>query len=122
MLGSIALVLLLFSLGLGYPVCGLLSLGALLLGLSTRRRIRATGTGRPGQARAAVLIGGIGLGLSIIAALVWAGLDASGYQPEDLQRWLEDQLEQRRTTPGPDGDRGGDVISSESSPVTPREL
>jgi hypothetical protein len=97
--GSIALLLLVLSLGLGYPVCGLLSLSALLLGVNARRRIKATGKGRPGQAKAAIWVGAIGLILAIVAAIVWAGLDASGFSPDDLRQWLEDRLEEQRSTP-----------------------
>lgn len=87
--------------------------------MNVRRRIAATGVGRPGQAKAAVVIGGIGLALAIIAAIVWAALDASGFQPEDLQRWLEDQLERQRSVPDPDGGGGGDVVSSPALPSDP---
>jgi hypothetical protein len=97
--GAISLLLLMLSFGIGWQLCGLLSLTGLMLGMHARRRIKATGVGRPGQAKAAIWVGVIGISLAIVAAIVWYGLDASGFSPDDLRQWLEDRLEEQRTTP-----------------------
>ena len=98
--GSIALVLLLLSFGVAFAVTGVMSLVAVMLGLLARQQIRERGQGRAGQARAAIWVGGIGLGLAILAFVVWTALDAGGFGPDDLQRWLEEQLERQRTREG----------------------
>lgn len=96
-IGAIAILLLLLSLGLGYFVCGTFSVIALMLGLLARQQIQQRGTGRAGQARAAIWVGGIGLTLSIIAAITWLILEANGFAPEELRDWLEERLEAQRT-------------------------
>jgi hypothetical protein len=93
---AVALLLLVFSVGVGYPASLVIGAVALGLALGSRRR-----EGRPGQARAAVILAGLAVGLSIVAAIVWLALQSSGYGPDDLQRWLEDELrrmDQRRSS------------------------
>jgi hypothetical protein len=109
--GSISLLLLFLSVGLGYPLCGLMSLIALMLGVRAHRRIKAGAPGRPGQAKAAMWVGGIGILLAIAAAIIWAGLDASGFSPDDLRQWLEDRLEEQRAVPRDTGAPGDSVRS-----------
>jgi membrane-bound ClpP family serine protease len=94
--GAIAVVLLLLTVGVGFFITGVMGIVSIMLGLLARQQIRQAGTGRAGQARAAIWIGSIALGLSIVAFIVWTALDASGFQPDDLQRWLEDRLEEER--------------------------
>ena len=95
--GSIAIVLLLLTIGVGFFVSGVMALDSLMLGLLARQQIQQAGVGRAGQARAAIWIGSIALGLSLVAFVVWTALDASGFTPEDLQRWLEERLEEQRS-------------------------
>jgi len=94
--GAIALLLLLLTVGVGFFVTGVMGLVSVMLGLLARQQIRDAGVGRAGQARAAIWIGSIALGLSVVAFVVWTALDASGFSPQDLQRWLEDRLEEQR--------------------------
>lgn len=95
-LASVAIALLFISVGVAYPLGALLSAVALAMSLTVRRRITTGGPGRPGQARAAVVVSSIALGLAVMAAIVWIGLESTGFTPEDLERWLEDELERRR--------------------------
>lgn len=92
--GAISLLLLLFSLGLFFLYCALLSLGALFGGRAVRRRDAAAGREPSGRARAAIVLAWVGIGLSVLAAVVWLSLDAAGISPNDVQRELE-QLEDR---------------------------
>ena len=96
-IGSIALLLLVLTIGVGYFVTGVMSLVAIGFGLLARQQIREAGVGRAGQARAALWIGGIAFGLSIVAFIVWTALDASGFSPQDLQHWLEERLDEQRS-------------------------
>ena len=95
--GAIALLLLLLTVGVGYAVTGIMGAVAIMFGILARAQIRDAGVGRAGQARAAIWIGGIALGLSIVAFIVWTVLDASGFTPQDLQQWLEERLEEERS-------------------------
>jgi hypothetical protein len=98
--GAIALLLLFMSIGVAFAVTGVMSIVAILLGMLARQQIRERGEGRSGQARAAIWVGGIGLALALAAFITWTALDASGFTPEDLQRWLEERLEEQRSRQG----------------------
>jgi hypothetical protein len=95
-LGAASLLLLFLSAGLGYYLCGLISLVALALGTTARRRIRAGQPGREGQAKAAVTVASIGLGLALVAAIAWAILSHAGFGPDDLRQWLQDLQDRLR--------------------------
>jgi hypothetical protein len=94
--GSISILLLVFSFGVGWSVCGAFSFVGLMLGRLARQQIMQKGEGRAGQARAAIWVGGIGLALSLVAAITWLALEANGITNEDLRDWLERQLEAQR--------------------------
>ena len=81
--GAISVVLLVLSLGVGFPLCSVLSLTALL-------------AGRRAKHRPAVVLGWIGIGAALVAAIVWAGLDASGFTAEELRTWLDQRRESIR--------------------------
>ena len=102
--GSISLLLLVLTIGVGYAVTGVMAAVAIMFGILARNQIRQAGVGRAGQARAAIWIGGIALGLSVVAFVVWTALDASGFSPQDLQEWLEDRLEEQRDRTRPSSD------------------
>ena len=105
--GAIALLLLVMSVGVAFFVTGVMSVVAILLGALARQQIRERGEGRSGQARAAIWVGGIAFVLSVIAFITWTALDASGFSPQDLQEWLEERLDEQRTRQG--GGSGDDV-------------
>ena len=94
--GAISLLLLVMTVGLSWFITGAMSVVAILLGVLARQQIKERGVGRAGQARAAVWVGGIGLGLAVVAFIVWTALESSGFTPQDLQQWLEEQLEEQR--------------------------
>lgn len=94
--GAIAILLLVLTVGVGYFICGVFSSIAVLLGLLARQQIQQRGHGRAGQARAAIWVGGIGMALSVIAAITWIALEANGFAPTELRDWLEERLEQER--------------------------
>jgi hypothetical protein len=94
--GSAGLLLLVFSAGISFPFTIGLSLVALMLGTVARRRLEAGAPGRPGQARAAVVVGAVGLGLAAVAAVVWMILAANGITPQDLQDSLQREAERLR--------------------------
>ena len=103
MVGSIALALLLLTLGTGFFVTVPASIVALVLALAARRRVEAglTAAGA-GPAQAGKVIAWIGIVAGIVAGIVWIVLIASGV---DVQEWLEDlrrDLEERE-----DGGGGG---------------
>jgi hypothetical protein len=82
--------LLVFSLGLSF-------LFSLPLGLTGWVcAARAPADVRPGQRRAGRWLAIAAVALSVAAAVVWLGLTAAGYSPEDLQRTLEEELERQR--------------------------
>ena len=98
--GAVAILLLLLSVGFAAAVTGVMSLVAILLGMLARQQIQQRGEGRAGQARAAIWVGAIGLALAVIAVIV---LNAVDLTQEELQRWLEDELEQQRMRRREDG-------------------
>ena len=95
-LGASSIVLLVLSVGVAFAVSLVLSALALLLGTRLRHAIAAGRPGRESQARAAVTVAWIGLGLSVVAGVTWLVLSASGMTPQDLQETLEREVERRR--------------------------
>lgn len=106
-MGSLSIALIIFTLGLAFTLSIVLAGIALGMGLQVQRRVRRGAPGRPGQARAAVIVASIALALGVIAAIVWVGLESAGFTPEDLEQWLrdaQDNLERRQGDDGPTGD------------------
>jgi hypothetical protein len=79
-----SLALLVISLGLSF----VLSLPLALTGW-----VCASRSGRPGAGRTLSIIA---VALSVAAAVVWLGLMAAGFTPEELQRSLEQELQRQR--------------------------
>jgi hypothetical protein len=98
-LGIIGLVILVFTLGLGFFLAVFASGAAWGLGVAARRRI-ASGAqrGGEGQAKAGLYLGVAGVALSVVAAIVWIALLASGFDLEEWQRELERELERQRNS------------------------
>jgi hypothetical protein len=96
--GAAGLLLLIFSLGVSFPISIAFFLLGYLFGNQARRRLREGEPGRPGQARAAIVLAGIGLALAAVAAITWAILAANGITPQDLQDWLERETERLRNS------------------------
>lgn len=94
--GAAGLLLLVLSAGASYTITIGLSLLALLLGRQARKRLDAGEPGRPGQARAAIVVAAVGIGLAGLAALVWIVLSFYDITPSDLQDWLEREAERLR--------------------------
>ena len=95
-LSAISVVLLVLSIGVGFMICGLVSVVALGLALTARKRFQAGQPGRESQIKTAFVFSIIGLVLSAVAAAVWLGLESNGITPTDLQDWLERELDRRR--------------------------
>jgi hypothetical protein len=93
---AVGLVLLVLSAGASYFYTILLSLFALALGRHAKRRLAAGEPGRPGQARAAIVLASVGLALAGVAALVWIVLSFYDITPRDLQETLEREAERLR--------------------------
>ena len=95
--GIAGLLLLVLSLGLGFFFALPCSIAAWLLGVHAKRSIAdgrlAAGAG---QAHAGQMIGMIGVGLGVVAMVVWIALIASGFSIEGFQQDLERELEQQR--------------------------
>jgi hypothetical protein len=98
------------GLAIGAIVLGVLSVGLLLMSLGTsfvfslpmsgaawafgaRARQRAP---EGGPAQAAVVIGMVGVGLAVAAAVIWIALFSAGISLEDLRDYLERKLEEQR--------------------------
>ena len=96
----LSLVMLVLSVGVAWGVSSLLSLVALGLALSARQRLRAGLPGRESQVRTAFVFALVGLVFAAVAAAIWLGLQSNGITPQDLQDWLERELEQRREKSG----------------------
>jgi MFS family permease len=95
--GIAGLVILVFTLGLGFFLAVFASAAAWVLAVAARTRIASgEATGGEGQAKAGLYMGIGGVALSVIAAIVWIALLASGFDIEDWQRELERELETRR--------------------------
>ncbi|MBA2515064.1 MAG: hypothetical protein H0V26_12185 [Solirubrobacterales bacterium] len=111
--GIVGLLLLVFSLGLGFFFALPCSIAAWLLGGQAKRRIAdgrvATGIG---QARTGHIIGKVGVGLGVIAMVVWVALIVSGFSIEGFQQDLERELEQQRDT----------GAQETSAPTSPKSL
>src|SRR3954453_12750363 len=95
-IGASSILLLALTAGLAFFISMVLSAGSLLIGSRLRLAIRAGRPGRESQARAAVTVGWIGLGLAIVAAVTWIALSAGGVSPQDLQDALEREVGRRR--------------------------
>src|SRR5688572_15331274 len=93
-LGAISILLLFVSIGTGYQISLVFSLLALGFGLLARKQITERKVGRAGQARAAIWVASIGLGLAIIAMIVWLSLEASGYTQAEFLESLRDKVEE----------------------------
>ena len=86
--GATGLILLVLTAGLSYIFSLVLALIGLALGRRAQRSIAAGAPGRPGQARAAVVVAFVGIGLAGVAATAWIILAANGVTPGDLVRAL----------------------------------
>jgi hypothetical protein len=95
-LGALSLLLLAASAGLMFFLTLLLSALALLVATQLRTAILAGRPGRETQARAAVIVAWIGVGLSVLAGVAWVVLWANGYTADDLRQALE-ELRQNRS-------------------------
>ncbi len=89
--GILALLLLLLTAGTAYLLSGILGLSALMFGRAAQRKAATGGPGRPGQIRAAMLLGGGVLALALIAAVAWFILSENGITQMDLRDALERQ-------------------------------
>ena len=98
-MSALSLVLLILSVGVAWGVSSLLSLVALGLALTARQRVRAGLPGRERQTRNALVVASVGLVLAAVSAAVWLGLESNGITPQDLQDWLQRELERRRAEP-----------------------
>lgn len=95
--GIVGLLLLVFSLGLGFFFALPCSIAAWLLGVHAKRRIADGRTSAgAGQAQAGQVMGMIGVALGLVAMVVWVALIASGFSIEGFQKDLERELEQQR--------------------------
>jgi uncharacterized membrane protein len=92
-----SILLLLVSVGVAFFGSMVLSAIALLTATRLRHAIQAGRPGRESQARTAVILAWVGLGLAVVAGIVWIILAASGVTPQDLQDTLERQLERQRS-------------------------
>ena len=96
-LGIVGLGLLVLSLGTLFLITIPCSIGAWVLGIQGRRLVdRGVLAGQRAQARAGVWLGAGGVGLGIVAMVVWIALIASGFSVEDFQQDLERELERSR--------------------------
>jgi hypothetical protein len=98
--GSIALAILLLSLGTTFFLTVPASVVGLVLAMAARRRIEAglTAAGA-GPAQAGKVIAWIGIVAGIAAGIAWVILIASGFSFEDLRDELERELERQRDRP-----------------------
>lgn len=95
------LVVLLFTLGLGFFISLACSGAAWGMAIAARRRLRAgRASGGEGQAKAGLYLGIAGVVLGIVAMIVWIVLLASGFDLEQWQRDLERELERQRRGEG----------------------
>lgn len=95
--GILGLLLLVFSLGLGFFFALPCSIAAWLLAVHAKRRIAdGRGSTGAGQAQAGLMMGMVGVALGVVAMVVWVALIASGFSIEGFQRDLERKLEQQR--------------------------
>jgi hypothetical protein len=91
-LGVISIAFLLLSLGTGFPFAILMSGATWAVGARAQRRAPQPG----GAARTAVVIGMVGVGLSVAALVVWIVLLSTGFSYDDLRDWLERKLQEQR--------------------------
>ena len=95
-LGVASILLTALSLGLAFFGSIVLSAIALMIAGRLRQAIRAGRPGRESQARAGMIVAWIGLGLGIVAGVVWIVLAASGVTPQEVQEMLEREVERQR--------------------------
>jgi hypothetical protein len=96
-LGALSIGMLLLSLGTWFPASLLGSGAAWACGVAARNRADADpGASARGPAHAAVVIGMVGVGLGIAAAIVWIVLFSAGVSIEDLRDWLDRRLAEER--------------------------
>lgn len=96
-LGVAGLVVLLFTLGLGFFISLVCSGAAWVLAIAARRRVRAgTASGGEGQAKAGLYLGIAGVILGVLAMIVWIALLASGFDLQEWQRELERELDRQQ--------------------------
>src|SRR4051794_8967437 len=96
-LGALGIGLLLLSLGTWFPASLLCSGAAWGCGIAARNRADANpAASARGPAHAAVVIGMVGVGLGIAAAVIWIVLISAGVSIEDLRDWLDRRLAEER--------------------------
>jgi hypothetical protein len=96
-LGALGIALLLLSFGTWFPASLLCSGAAWACGIAARNRADADPAARArGPAHAAVVIGMVGVGLGIAAAVIWIVLISAGVSIDDLRDWLDRRLAQER--------------------------
>src|SRR3954468_8607276 len=96
-LGALGIATLVLSVGTWFPASLLCSGGAWGCGVAARNRADADPeTSARGPAHAAVVIGMVGVGLGIAAAIVWIVLISAGVSIEDLRDWLDRRLAEER--------------------------
>jgi hypothetical protein len=96
-LGIFGLVLLVFSLGLGFFIAVVFSGAAWIFGVNAQKRISSgEAKGGEGQAKAGKILGIVGVVAAVIAMVVWIILIANGFDIDEWRRDLERDLEQRR--------------------------
>ena len=95
-LGASSILLLVVSVGVAFAASMLLSAVSLWVATRLRHAIAAGRPGRESQAKAAVNVALIGLGLAVVAGITWIALSANGVTPQDLQDALEREVERRR--------------------------
>jgi hypothetical protein len=86
--------LLLLSLGLAFPFSLPLGISGWICAARARLDVR------PAQRRAGLVLAIVAVALSVLAAVVWLVLDASGFSPQELQHNLENELERQRRASG----------------------
>jgi hypothetical protein len=96
-LGALGIALLLLSLGTWFPASLLCSGAAWGCGIAARNRADADpAASARGPAHAAVVIGMVGVGLGVAAAIIWIVLISAGVSIEDLRDWLDRRLAEER--------------------------
>jgi hypothetical protein len=96
-LGVIGIAFLLLSVGTSFLLSLPCSGAAWACGLRARQRAEAgPGGGARGPAQTGVVLGMVGVGLGIVAAIVWIVLLSAGVSIDDLRDSLQRRLEEER--------------------------